>query len=195
MLFYSICWRLKQREEWQRAARKGITYGSRSYSTFSCVLSSHSLSLFSYPVQVSRSRKARMLAMERESKLKAKKSESEEISDAKKAQIRKMAAEKIDQSNDLVKLLNTYSQRAMAFTIRDQQMAEKKVRSKKKQRRRSNCKEIYAQLSLIVLLPFIPNVTGVQLPFLLLLSFLLSLGSFLHSFSHSFTFLLSFFAP
>jgi hypothetical protein len=39
-----------------------------------------------------------------------------------------MAVEKIDQQNDLVKLLNTYSQRAMAFTIRDQQMADKKRR-------------------------------------------------------------------
>ena len=77
---------------------------------------------------VSRERKLRMMKMEDDAKKKAKKSSTEELSDAKKAAIRKMAAEKIDQSNDLVKLLNTYSQRAMAFTIRDQQMAEKSRR-------------------------------------------------------------------
>ena len=108
--------------------------------------------------QVSRARKARMMAMEDEAKKKAKKSASEEvreggegtlhlpahyhpwppyltlsnlpaqISEQRAQAIRKQAMEKIDQQNDLVKLLNTYSQRAMAFTIRDQQMADKKRR-------------------------------------------------------------------
>ena len=75
--------------------------------------------------KVSRARKARMIKMEDEARAKTKKSASEEISDQKKEAIRKAAVEKIDQQNDLVKLLNTYSQRAMAFTIRDQQMADK----------------------------------------------------------------------
>mmetsp|Transcript_16397 Transcript_16397/g.30661 ORF Transcript_16397/g.30661 Transcript_16397/m.30661 type:complete len:489 (-) Transcript_16397:98-1564(-) len=75
--------------------------------------------------KISRARKAKMMALEDEAKRKAKKSASEEISEARAQAIRKQAQEKIDQQNDLVKLLNTYSQRAMAFTIRDQQMADK----------------------------------------------------------------------
>ncbi|GMI43222.1 hypothetical protein TrCOL_g2613 [Triparma columacea] len=75
--------------------------------------------------QVARARKARMIKMEDEAKAKTKKSQSEEISEQRAQAIRKMAVEKIDQQNDLVKLLNTYSQRAMAFTIRDQQMADR----------------------------------------------------------------------
>ena len=78
--------------------------------------------------KISRARKARMIKMEDEAKLKAKKSASEEISEQRANAIRKQAAEKIDQSNDLVKLLNTYAQRAMAFTIRDQQLADKEAR-------------------------------------------------------------------
>ena len=78
--------------------------------------------------KISRARKARMIRMEEEAKLKAKKSASEEISEQKAQAIRKMAAEKIDNNNDLVKLLNTYAQRATAFTIRDQQMADKAKR-------------------------------------------------------------------
>jgi len=74
---------------------------------------------------VSRARKARMMKLEDDAKMKTKKSATEEITEAKKQMIRKAAQEKIDQQNDLVKLLNTYSQRAMAFTIRDQQMADK----------------------------------------------------------------------
>ena len=75
--------------------------------------------------KTSRMRKQKMIQMSEDAKHKAKKSQSEDISDLKKAAIRKAAMEKIDQSNDLVKLLNTFSQRAMAFTIRDQQMADK----------------------------------------------------------------------
>ena len=78
--------------------------------------------------KISRARKARMMQLEDDAKKKTKKSDSEEISEARKKLIRKQAQEKIDQANDLVKLLNTYSQRAMAFTIRDQQMADKKRR-------------------------------------------------------------------
>ncbi len=78
--------------------------------------------------KISRARKARMIKLEEDARSKAKKSASEEFSEAKKQAIRKMATEKIDQQNDLVKLLNTYSQRAMAFTIRDQQMADKRRR-------------------------------------------------------------------
>ena len=79
---------------------------------------------------VSLARKARMRKLEEDAKSKAVKSASEEISDLKKEAIRKAAREKIDQSNDLVKLLNTYSQRAMAFTIRDQQILDKGRREK-----------------------------------------------------------------
>lgn len=55
-------------------------------------------------------------------------------SEAKKRRsdyIRRKAQEKMDSNEDIVKLLNTYSQRAQAFAIRDQQVLDKKEQEKR----------------------------------------------------------------
>lgn len=56
----------------------------------------------------------------------AKKSDSEIAEEARKKAIREMAEKQIDLSQDTVKLLSSMGQRAIAFTIRDQQLEEKK---------------------------------------------------------------------
>lgn len=72
-------------------------------------------------------RKDHMLALSEAAKNEQSKS-SIELSESKKHSIRKKAQEKMDQNEDIVKLLNTYGQRAVAFAIRDHQMVDKKAR-------------------------------------------------------------------
>lgn len=55
----------------------------------------------------------------------AKKSDMEIAEDARKRAIREMADKQIDLAHDAVKLLSSMGQRAIAFTIRDQQLEEK----------------------------------------------------------------------
>ena len=52
---------------------------------------------------------------------------------AKLDRIRKQAQEKIDDEQDIVKLMKTCSERAMTFAIRDQQLKDKAEREKKEQ--------------------------------------------------------------
>lgn len=77
--------------------------------------------------RAARERKARMLELEAKAKTKARKSEIEVEREARKATIRKMAEECREENLDLVKMLNTLGARAAAFTIRDQQIAEKRA--------------------------------------------------------------------
>lgn len=56
----------------------------------------------------------------------AKKSDSEIADIARKNAIREMAEKEIDQNLDVVKLLNSMGSRAVAYSIRDQQLDEKK---------------------------------------------------------------------
>ncbi|KAL9188051.1 hypothetical protein ACHAXT_006429 [Thalassiosira profunda] len=53
--------------------------------------------------------------------------------EAKLARIRKEAQEKMDEGQDIVKLLKTCSERATTFAIRDQQLKDKAEREKKEQ--------------------------------------------------------------
>ncbi|CAM9608694.1 unnamed protein product [Ectocarpus fasciculatus] len=75
--------------------------------------------------RAARARKQRMLEMEVEAKKKALKSDIEVERMAHDQMVKKMATEKLDANNDLVKMLNSLGARAAAFTIRDKQLAEK----------------------------------------------------------------------
>jgi len=81
--------------------------------------------------KVAKARKKRMLAMEAESIELQKQAFVDNISAAREKQIKESASDQIEQSADIVKLLNTYAQRAIAFTIRDQQLQDKSKRSEK----------------------------------------------------------------
>jgi len=54
----------------------------------------------------------------------------QKISSLQAQKIRKESQEKLDQNEDMVKLLNTYSQRAVAFAIRDKQIIDKQLKQK-----------------------------------------------------------------
>lgn len=71
-------------------------------------------------------RKEKMRELEKRAALLAKKSDIEVAEESKRQTIRDLAAEKIDQNSDVVKLMNSMAQRAAAFTIRDQQKEDKK---------------------------------------------------------------------
>lgn len=73
-----------------------------------------------------RERKERMKALEIVAETKAKKTDSEVAELARNDAIRQLASEKIDNNRDVVKLLGSMSARAIAFTIRDKQLEEKK---------------------------------------------------------------------
>jgi hypothetical protein len=73
----------------------------------------------------SKERKEKMRALEKRAELLAKKSDMEIAELSRKQTIREMAEKQIDNNSDVVKLLNSMSQRAAAFTIRDQQLDEK----------------------------------------------------------------------
>ncbi|KAG5183801.1 tumor suppressor, Mitostatin-domain-containing protein [Tribonema minus] len=75
--------------------------------------------------QAARARKQRMIQMADEAKAKAKRSDLELETIAREQLVRKMANEKLDENNDLVKMLNSLGSRAAAFTIRDQQLADR----------------------------------------------------------------------
>ncbi|CAN0463120.1 unnamed protein product, partial [Ectocarpus sp. 8 AP-2014] len=74
--------------------------------------------------RAARARKQRMLEMEVEAKKKALKSDIEVERMAHDQMVKKMATEKLDANNDLVKMLNSLGARAAAFTIRDKQAIE-----------------------------------------------------------------------
>lgn len=76
--------------------------------------------------KIARERKERMRQLEKKAELLAKKSEGEIAEDAKKKAIREMAEKQIDLNIDAVKMLQSMGQRAIAFTVRDQQLDEKK---------------------------------------------------------------------
>ncbi|CAM9713291.1 unnamed protein product [Discosporangium mesarthrocarpum] len=80
--------------------------------------------------KAARGRKQRMLEMEEQAKLKAKKTDIEVEQTAHDQMVRELATEKLDQNNDLVKMLNSLGARAAAFTIRDEQLKEKSRREK-----------------------------------------------------------------
>ena len=67
-----------------------------------------------------------MRELEKKASLLANKSDFEIAEMAKQQAIREMAAQQIDNNNDVVKLLNSMAMRAAAFTVRDQQLEEKK---------------------------------------------------------------------
>lgn len=71
-----------------------------------------------------RERKDRMRELEKIAAAKAIKTDSEIEQKAKEDMILELAKEKLDYNNDVVKLLNSMSARAVTFTLRDQQLAE-----------------------------------------------------------------------
>lgn len=74
----------------------------------------------------SKERKDRMRELEKRSAMLAKKSDFEIAEEAKKQALRESAGKQVDKNYDAVKLLDSMAQRAIAFTIRDQQLIEKK---------------------------------------------------------------------
>eukprot|EP01035_Chromulina_nebulosa_P021361 gene21361-27672_t len=73
-------------------------------------------------------RKTRMKELEIIAKQKAIKTDSEIAEETRNQTIRDLASEKMDMSHDVVKLLESMSARAVAFTLRDQQLVEKSKR-------------------------------------------------------------------
>jgi hypothetical protein len=59
----------------------------------------------------------------------ARKSDIEVAKVARENQIRELAEKQVDESLDMVKMLNTLGARAAAFTIRDKQLAERDARA------------------------------------------------------------------
>jgi len=76
--------------------------------------------------KLSKERKLRMKELEQRSVLLAKKSDVELAEMSKQQAIREAAEKKLVSNADPVKLLNSMAQRAIAFTIRDQQLEEKR---------------------------------------------------------------------
>jgi len=76
--------------------------------------------------KLSKERKLRMKELEQRSVLLAKKSDVELAEMSKQQAIRQAAEKKLVSNADPVKLLNSMAQRAIAFTIRDQQLEEKR---------------------------------------------------------------------
>jgi len=77
---------------------------------------------------LARSRKAKMIALSENSKKNMKKSDIEVANAARAAQLRKMGSDQMDKNSDVYKLMATLGARASAFTIRDQQLIDKKQR-------------------------------------------------------------------
>mmetsp|Transcript_27423 Transcript_27423/g.61301 ORF Transcript_27423/g.61301 Transcript_27423/m.61301 type:complete len:474 (+) Transcript_27423:86-1507(+) len=75
--------------------------------------------------RISKARKQKMLEKEESSKAKAKKSDVEVAKIERERTIRDLAEKQIDESLDMVKMLNSLGARAAAFTIRDKQLAER----------------------------------------------------------------------
>lgn len=81
--------------------------------------------------KVARARKLRMKELEILAQAKAVKSDVEVEEMAKNAAIRQLAAEKVDNNNDVVKMLTSLATRAVTFTLRDQQKIEKHAQEEK----------------------------------------------------------------
>lgn len=79
--------------------------------------------------KISRMRKEKMLQMEIDAKNKAKKSDIELANIEREKAIRELAENQIDENLDMVKMLNSLGARAAAFTIRDQQLADRAARA------------------------------------------------------------------
>ena len=75
-------------------------------------------------------RKLRMKELEKKAVAAAKKSDEEVATLAKAATLRAMAQEKVDKNSDVVKMLNSMSARAIAFSVRDRQLHEKEERER-----------------------------------------------------------------
>jgi len=75
-------------------------------------------------------RKLRMKELEKKAVAAAKKSDEEVAALAKAATLRAMAQEKVDKNSDVVKMLNSMSARAIAFSVRDRQLHEKEERER-----------------------------------------------------------------
>ena len=75
-----------------------------------------------------RERKERMVQLEIQAKSHAKLSDVELAAHAREEAIRKMAIEKMNDNTDLNKTLSTLAARAAAFTIRDKQLEDKRLR-------------------------------------------------------------------
>lgn len=83
--------------------------------------------------KVARARKIRMKELEILAQAKAVKSDLEVEEMAKNAAIRQLAAEKVDNNNDVVKMLTSLATRAVTFTLRDQQKIEKQKQDESKE--------------------------------------------------------------
>ncbi len=70
-------------------------------------------------------RKQRMINLDEEATHKVKRSKIELENMARDTLIKQMAAEKLDENNDLVKLFKSMGASTAAFTVRDQQLKEK----------------------------------------------------------------------
>lgn len=75
--------------------------------------------------KLSKDRKVKMRELEKKAVLMAKKSDFEIADISRKETILKLAAEQVDQNSDVVKLMSSMSQRAIAFTIREKQLGER----------------------------------------------------------------------
>jgi hypothetical protein len=75
-------------------------------------------------------RKTRMKELEKKALASAKKSDSEVAEESRAATLRALAQEKVDKNSDVVKMLNSMSARAIAFTVRDRQMHELEERER-----------------------------------------------------------------
>lgn len=75
--------------------------------------------------KASKDRKLKMQMLEKKSSGMARKSDAEIEKEAKQEAQRKSASEQLDNNSDVVKLMTSMAQRAIAFTIREKQIAEK----------------------------------------------------------------------
>lgn len=75
-------------------------------------------------------RKLRMKELEKHALATAKKSDSEVAEMSRAATLKALAQEKLDKNSDVVKMLNSMSARAIAFSVRDRQLHEKEEREK-----------------------------------------------------------------
>lgn len=76
--------------------------------------------------QKAKERKERMMQLERQAKSHMQKSDIELEQEARDEAIRQLAAEKLNENSDINKMLKTLAARAAAFTIRDQQLEDKR---------------------------------------------------------------------
>jgi len=80
--------------------------------------------------KTARARNNRMKDLERKAESKKVKSDLEVADVAKAEAIRRLAEDKIDKDNDMVRMLDSLGSRAIAFTVRDQQLKDKDQRDK-----------------------------------------------------------------